>query len=198
MRLAAIAFLLPFAAAAADKAPPPPAPDAPADTLTPAQEAAQEMLIIYEEFCLDRFPNPAAIQAGIAAHHLSSAPAPQSNDALLGRAGNAWAIATPKGHYAIAIEAAPRKGCAVSGEAADDDGIRAAFELAVEMYAQSHEYGMLQRPPRQTGQVAGRAATIQILGATPADRPRQAFVNMESHNPDGSTQLRLSREFAPN
>jgi hypothetical protein len=197
MRLAAIALLLPLTAAAAEKAPPPPPPDAPADVLTPAQEAAQEMLTIYEEFCLDRFPSPDAIQAGIAAHHLSQAAAPQATDALLGRAGSVWAVATPKGHYAIAIEAPPHKGCAVTGPAADDEGIRAAFELAVEMYAQAHEYGMLQRPPRQSGQVAGRDAAVQIIGASPSDRPRQAFVNMGSHNPDGSTQLRLSREFAP-
>jgi hypothetical protein len=198
MRLTAIALLLPLTAAAAEKAPPPPPPDAPADVLTPGQEAAQEMLMVYEEFCLDRFPNPHAIQAGIAAHHLSPAPAPQSNDALLGRPGSVWAVATPKGHYAIAIEAAPRNGCAVTGQAADDEGIRAAFELAVEMYAQSHEFGMLQRSPRQTGQSAGRAVAIQIIGATPDGRPHQAFVNMETQNPDGSTQLRLSREFAPN
>jgi hypothetical protein len=197
MRLAAIAVLLPLAAVAAEKAPPPPAPDAPAEALTPAQEAAQEILVIYEEFCLERFPNPAAVQAGIAAHHLSAATAPQTADALLGRAGSAWAVTTPKGHYVIAIEAPPHKGCAITGAASDDEGIHAAFELAIEMYAQGHEYGMLQRPPRQTGQVAGRPATIHILGATPPDRPRQAFVNMESKNADGSSQLRLSREFAP-
>jgi hypothetical protein len=165
--------------------------------LTPAQDAAQEMLIIYEEFCLDRFPNPDAIQAGIAAHHLSPATAAQATGALLGRAGSAWAVSSPKGHYLIAVEAPPHKGCAVTGQAADDEGIRAAFELSIETYTQAHEFGMLQRPPRQTGQVAGRDATVQILGATPPDRPRQAFVNMESRNPDGSTQLRLSREFAP-
>jgi hypothetical protein len=197
MRLAAIALLLPLAAAAAEKAPPPPAPDAPADVLTPGQEAAQEMLTIYEEFCLERFPSPDAIQAGITAHHLNKASAQQGTDALLGRAGSAWAVVTPKGHYAIAIEAPPHKGCAITGSAADDEGIRAAFELAVEMYSQAHEFGMLQRPPLQTGQVAGHPATIQIIGATAAGRPRQAFVNMESHNADGSPQLRFSREFAP-
>ncbi len=197
MRLAAIAVLLPLAAAAAEKAPPPPPPDAPAETTTPAQDAAQDMLVVYEEFCLQRFPNGDAIQAGIAAHHLTRATASQASDALLGRAGSAWAVASPKGNYLIAIEAPPHKGCAVTGAAADDEGIRAAFELSVESFAQANEYGMLQRPPRQTGQFAGREATIQIVGATPPGRPRQAFVNMGSRNPDGSTQLRLSREFAP-
>jgi hypothetical protein len=197
MRRVAIAMLLPLAAAAAEKAPPPPPPDAPAETTTPAQDAAQEMLLIYEEFCLQRFPNPEALQAGVTAHHLSRATAAQAIDALLGRAGSVWAVVTPKGHYSIAIEAPPHKGCAISGPAADDEGIRGAFELAVESFTQAHEYGMLQRPKLQTGQVAGRDATIQILGATPTDLPRQAFVNMQSRNPDGSSQLRLSREFAP-
>ncbi len=87
MRLLALAVLLPFAAAAAEKAPPPPLPDAPADVLTPAQISAQEMLVIYEEFCLQRFPSEDSVLEGVAAHHLGVASPTQAKAALLGRAG---------------------------------------------------------------------------------------------------------------
>lgn len=197
MRLLAAALLLPVAAAAQPKAPPPPPPDAPPETITPAQEAAQEMIIIYEEFCLTRFPNADAVQQGVAAHHLTVAPAQQTKDALLGRNGEAWNIVTPKGRYTLAVAARPHQGCVVTGPGADDAGIRAAFQLAVESFAQAHEYGMLQQPPLQKGQFAGHDATLQLIGATPSGWPRQAFVNMQSQLPDGAELLRLTREFAP-
>ncbi len=198
MRLLALAFLLPFAAAAAeDKAPPPPAPDAPAETLTPDQEAAQDMLLMYEEFCLDRFPNPDAFQQDVTAHHLIPASAADASAALLGRPGAAWTTTTPHGKFVIALEATPHQGCAVTGPASDDAGIHAAFELAVESFSQAHEFGMLTRPPEQHGKVAGRDATLQIIGATPSGHPKQAFVNMLSSAADGTPRLRLTREFAP-
>ncbi len=68
----------------------------------------------------------------------------------------------------------------------------------MESFAQGHEFGMLLRPALQTGKVAGRDAVIQVIGAKPPDRPRQAFVAMQSQNEDGTTELRLTREYAPN
>jgi hypothetical protein len=198
MRPIAIALLLPFLAAAApDRAPPPPAPDTPPETLTPAQLAAQDMLLMYEEFCLTRFPSPDAFQQGVAAHNLATASDADASDALLGRPGTAWTTTTPHGTFVIALETTPHQGCAVTGPGGDDAGIHAAFELAVESFAQSHEFGMLTRPPEQHGKVAGRDATLQILGATPDSRPRQAFVNMQSTTPNGAPLLRLTRELAP-
>jgi hypothetical protein len=197
MRLAAIALLLPIAAYAQDRAPPPPGPNDPGEVVTPGQAASQEMLVIYEEFCLERFPSAAALQAGIAAHHLSPASAADTTDALLGHPGTAWTIATAKGHYLLALDAPPRQGCAITGRGTDDEGIRAAFNLAVEIFAQGKEFGMLQRPPLQNGHVGGLPATVQIIGATPSSYPRQAFVNTAATNPDGGTTMRLSRVFAP-
>ena len=197
LRAVVIALLLPGFAVAQDRAPPPPGPDAPAEVLSTAQLAAQDMLQMYEEFCLQRFPGEAAIQEGVAAHHLSVAGAAETSAALLGRAGHAWRAVTPNGTFFIAIEAAPHAGCAVSGPAGDDAGIHAAFELAVRSYAQAHEFGMLTAPPLQNGKVAGQDASVQIFGATPDGRPRQAFVNMQSVAKDGVAQLRLTRELAP-
>ena len=84
MRAVVIALLLPGFAVAQDRAPPPPGPDAPAEVLSTAQLAAQDMLQMYEEFCLQRFPGEAAIEEGVAAHHLSVAGAAETSAALLG------------------------------------------------------------------------------------------------------------------
>ena len=107
-RLAAAITLFPFAACA----------QVPAQT--PAQAAAQEMIRVYEEFCLVRFPDPQAFAAGADAHHMAAASAAQSAEALLGRPGQAWALVTPKGTFLVATESGGRQGCAVSGDVADD------------------------------------------------------------------------------
>ncbi len=183
-RLAAAITLLPFAVCA----------QVPAQT--PAQAAAQEMIRVYEEFCLVRFPDPQAFAAGADAHHMAAASAAQSAEALLGRPGQAWALVTPKGTYLVATESGGRQGCAVSGDVADDAGIRAAFDLLVTTYANAHEFGALDRPPMRHGTAKGQPADITLVGANPDGRPRQAFVNMAAGTGD-VLHVRLTREYAP-
>lgn len=183
-RLAAAIMMFPFAA------------DAQMPAQTPAQAAAQEMIQVYEEFCLVRFPDPQAVAAGAEAHHMATASAAQSAQALLGRPGEAWALVTPKGTYLVAIESGGRQGCAVSGDVADDAGIRAAFGLLVATFANAHEFGTLDHPPVRHGTAHGQPADIELIGANPDGRPRQAFVNMAAGTGD-VLHVRLTREFAP-
>jgi hypothetical protein len=184
---------LPVRQAAAD--PRAPEPGQPPEQ-TPAQQAAQEMMQVYEEFCLARFPDPKAFAEGAAAHHMAPENADQAAKILLGRPGDAWRLTTPKATYDVAIQAGGRQGCVVSGQVADDAGIRAAFDLLVGIYASSHELGTLSKPPLRTGLVKQVPAALQIIGATPDGRPRQAFVNM-STGQGPVMQVRMTREFAP-
>ena len=163
---------------------------------TAPQAAAQEMIQVYEEFCLVRFPDPQSFAAGATAHHMTPASDAQSHQALLGRPGQAWALTTPHATYLVAIESGGRQGCAVSGDVADDAGIRAAFDLLVTTYANGHEYGTLDHPPIRHGTAQGGPADIELIGATPDGRPRQAFVNMAAGTGD-VRHVRFTREFAP-
>ena len=167
-----------------------------AQTQTPAQAAAQEMIRVYEEFCLVRFPDPQRFTEGAAAHSMTQATPAQAAQALLGKPGRAWALATPKGTYLVAIESGGRQGCAVSGNVSDDAGIRAAFGLLVTTFARAHEFGTLDHPPLHHGTARGAPAEIELIGANPDGRPRQAFVNMAAGVGD-VPQVRLTREFAP-
>ena len=163
---------------------------------TPAQQAAQEMIRIYEEFCLVRFPDPAAVTAGVAAHHMTGATADAAARVLLGRPGNAWILATSKGTFSVATETGDRKGCAVSGDVADDSGVQASFDLLISMFANAHEFGALSKPPLQSGLVNKQPATLQLIGATPDGRPKQAFVNMATGEAP-VMHVRMTRELAP-
>jgi hypothetical protein len=193
MRLAlTLLCLLPSLAAADQPAPEP--GQLPAQT--PAQNAAQEMIQVYEEFCLVHFPDPKAVSAAAALHHMAPATPDQAAKILLGRPGNAWTLTTPKGTYAVAIETGARQGCAVSGDVADDAGIRAAFDLLVSLFADAHEFGKLAKPKLQSGLVDKQPAQLQLIGATPDGRPKQAFVNMATGQ-GPVMHVRLTREFAP-
>jgi hypothetical protein len=164
----------------------------PPPIMAPDQARAQEMILIYEEFCLGYFPNQAAIEAAARTHQMTPLTPAEAAGVLLGRQGEAWRVVTPKGSYSVAIETGGRQGCAVTGEAADDDGIRAAFDLAVTSFAGGHEFGALDKPAVRHVMSDGQALALQLIGATPDGRPRQAFVNMSR-----GVQVRLTREFAP-
>jgi hypothetical protein len=192
LSLCLLAYLAPRLAAADQRAPEP--GQLPAQTR--AQDAAQEMIRVYEEFCLVHFPDPNAVAAGAAAHHMTGATPEQAATILLGRPGSAWTLVTPKGTYGVAVETGARQGCAVSGDVADDAGIRASFDLLVSMFAGGHEFGTLAKPPLQSGLVNKQAARLQLIGATPDGRPKQAFVNMATG--DGPVMhVRMTRELAP-
>ena len=192
----AIATLLAAAAPPAAANPRAPEPGQP-PAQTPAQVAAQEMIQLYEEFCLTRFPDPQAIEAGATAHHMTADAPDEANKVLLGRPGVAWRLQSPNGTYQVAIESGGRRGCAVTGDVADDAGIRAAFDLLVTSYASAHDFGALTKPSLQTGLVHGAPGALQIIGADPGAGSRQAFVNMAT-GAGPVMQVRLTREFAPN
>jgi hypothetical protein len=189
--LSVVLALLPLSAQA-QRAPEPGQPPA----QTAAQDAAQQLLLVYEEFCLTRFPEPAAVSEGVAAHHMSPATPAQSADALLGRAGTAWQFTTDRGAILVATETGGRQGCVVAGDVADDSGIRASFDLLVTSFAAGHEFGALDKPPLQQGLVKGQPGALQLIGAKPDGLPKQAFVNMAT-GAGPVMHVRLTREFAP-
>jgi hypothetical protein len=173
--------------------------DAPkgADGQTPAQAAAEDMMVMYEDLCLNQFPDLEALGNDLAARKAVPLDAATTNTVLLGHPGTAWTVAGTLGKYTFALEMPPARRCVVTGKAAEDEGVRTVFATLVTSYGKAHEFGNLQAPPVQSGKVGGAPATLQIIAAAPDGRSRQAFVNMGVTNPDGTSQLRLAREMAP-
>jgi hypothetical protein len=195
MRCPLIAAALLLAAAAPQPAAKP-TPDTP-DQTTPAQDAAQDMMLVYEDVCLSHFPNPASIRAAVADAHATPLTDAEARDALMGHAGTAWAFNAPHVRAVVAVDTPPSRTCVVTGKAAEDSGVRAVFDLMVTTAAQALDYGNLVKPPLRQGTVGGRAASIQLIGAALGGSKREAFINMGLVNADGTTQLRLTREVAP-
>jgi hypothetical protein len=164
---------------------------------TPAQAAAQDMMVIYEGLCLDRFPNPETFGQALAANHAIPLDAAATKAALLGHPGTAWTVAGSLGLYVVALASPPARNCVVTGEGADDEGVRAVFRMVVTSFAKDHEFGTLQNPPVAEGNVGGAPAILQQIAALPEGLPRQAFVNMGVKQANGATRLRLTREMAP-
>jgi hypothetical protein len=168
----------------------PPAPAAPGDA------ARSQLMDVYQEYCLDRFPNRDRLIATIAERQFPPAPKADADRALKNRTGQAWVVAKPAGKFLLALWDTPQRGCAVTGTAPDDASTRATFDLIVTMYAGDHELGALGRPPVRPGQIDGTPATLQVIGADPGGQPREAFVNVAIAHPDG-TEARLAREWGP-
>jgi hypothetical protein len=164
---------------------------------TPAQSAAQDMMVVYEEFCLNRFPDRDSFAAGLPLHHATKLDDKAAESVLLGHQGNAWTVVGLEGSYTVALEALPARRCVVTGKAAEDEGVQTVFNMLVSSFANGHEFGALGHRPVVQGNVGTSAATMQLITAAPDGRPRQAFVNMGVVESDGSTRLRLTRELAP-
>ena len=193
MRIIAYTALLLLGAA--DKLPPP-TDTAHLPQLTAAEQAAQDMLRVYEEFCLNRFPNPVEIANGIAAHKLTPATAQDASATLMGRPGQAWALTNGLGRYTLAITTPPQQGCVVTGAVADDESLRAIFSLAVQSFASANDLGKLDSPMLRHGTFENVPALLQLIGTT-GGAPREAFVNLSWVAADGKTHGRLAREFPP-
>jgi hypothetical protein len=178
---------------AADKLPPP-QDSAHLPRLSAAEQAARDMLKIYDEFCLQRFPNAELVRAGIAARRLNAASAADAAESLQGRPGQAWAV-SGVGTYTLAFADAPHQGCVVTGAVADDESLRAIFGLAVQAFASEHDLGKLDTPMLRHGSVGNAPAVMQVIGTT-GGAARQAFVNL-SWVADGVVHGRLAREFPP-
>jgi hypothetical protein len=198
--LIAICAVLPslWQAALAGPVAPVKSPPTMGDGQTPAQSAAQDMMVIYEEFCLNRFPDRDAFAKGLPLHHATPLEDKSASTVLLGHQGAAWTVVGLEGSYTVALEALPARRCVVTGSAAEDEGVQTVFGILVNSYATAHEFGALQHLPLSQGHVGTSAATLQIITAAPDGRPRQAFVNMGVAQSDGSMRLRLTRELAPN
>jgi hypothetical protein len=164
--------------------------------MTPLQAAGDDMIQVYEEFCLSRFPHVDMLKDGVTRHKLPPASAANAAEALQGRHGKAWAITTPKGSYTIAITAKPVVGCVVTGVGEDTDNVRTLFNIAVQGLAVTNKLGKMDFPELKHFDIAGRPATLQLIG-TLGEKQRQAFVNLSLSRPDGTPIERLSREFAP-
>ena len=162
----------------------------------PGETARGDMMDVYQEYCLDRFPNRARLASTITDRQFPPASKPDADRALKGRTGQAWVIARPNTKLLLALWDTPQRGCAVTGTAPDDASARATFDLLVTMYAGEHELGALTRLPIRMGQIGGTPATLQVIGADPGGQPREAFVNMAVTHP-GGTEARLAREWGP-
>lgn len=190
MRRPLIAALLLLGAA--DKLPPPDA-NSHLPKLTPAEQAGEEMVSTYQEFCLSRFPSVAALKEAIPKFQLTPAKPADAAEALQGRDGKAFNVPTHHTHFTLGIT---RYGCVVTGIAGDDEPTRTIFNIAVQGFAAMHDVGKMDFPALRRAEIGGRPARLQLIG-TLGEKNRQAFVNMALVREDGQTLVRLAREFQP-
>lgn len=187
--------LLPLALLVAAGAPAPPATSSPAgndDTASAVRDQSEDLIDLYQNFCLNRFPSDQAIAAGVAEAKLPLAGKQDAAALLKGSKGAAWTSQTKNGRFTLAVQ--PGRGCAVQTDFAGSDANRAVFEVAVKAYVSEHDLGALQSAPLQhdsdnTGSMTTEAFQLD-RGAAAA---KEQFIDMTRRTPDGAAQTRLVR-----
>jgi hypothetical protein len=166
------AALLWLAAAA-----PPPAP----------KPALSEALIEhFEDFCLNRFPNPGLIDQGVAEQKL-----------VRSGTGRAWTGTLGGTPFTLTVQDKPHRSCAVETALEGDAGTQAVFRLLVGNFVSSHELGELREAPVRDAEGKGKHLRLQALLLSPGPgMAQQRFLNGTTSIPGRPAHTRLVREFA--
>jgi hypothetical protein len=167
-----------------------------AHTAPKTAPAASVMLQAFQDFCLHRFPDQAAVKKAIAGQHLTPATKGERDQVTLGMSGDAWTLTVPKGTLVLTMSPPPQQGCSIAGLVQASSDINSNFDKTVTAFASSHTLGTVVRVQPHYGHVAGKTATAQLLNVAPPGAARQAFVNLDVLNPDTTTLVRMTRTIA--
>jgi len=165
----------------------------------PDDNAAEgELMDVYLDLCLNRFPDAAAFAAGAAARQMRPVPPETVKRYLHDDPGRGWIGASPSGAYVVTIEDPPYHACAVRRMQRPSPTFSTVFQVAVGAWAGMHKIPKLQRlpPVRQTAN--GATIDAQVEGVAGADgKVVQSFMALVTVYPGGQTEVRMVHVFPP-
>jgi len=168
------------------------------DPGTSGNSAETELIDVFGDLCLNRFPNEAAFAQGGKGRHLEPMPAEGVKEFLHDDPGRGWFGKTSSGVYVVTIESPPYLACAVRRVQKPSPALQSTFHAIIGNWAAIHKSPtVLNFPPMH--QVKGDM-TINVTAegiAGPDGKPQQTFMAFVTDYKSGQTEVRLVRQFAP-
>jgi hypothetical protein len=151
---------------------------------------------VFGRTCLKRFPDQEITQGELAPVHELGPDGVRRY--LHNDPGRAWQLDADGGTYIVTVEAPPFSACAVRRSYPTPAQTEFGFQLLTQAWAINEHLGPMQIAPPAHMERDGLAMDAQVMGtpATPG-HPRQVFMNITTHNPDGTTESRLVRQIPP-
>jgi hypothetical protein len=161
-----------------------------------ADKPGMMLVDVFGRMCLKRFPDRDVTEGELApVQELGPA---EVRRYLHADPGRAWRLDADGGLYIVTVEAPPFNSCAVRRTYPMPVQTSLGFHLLTQAWAVNEHLGPMQFAPPARMMRNGLVIDAQIIG-TPASpgHPRQTFMNITTHNPDGSTESRLVRQILP-
>jgi hypothetical protein len=148
----------------------------------------------FTSFCLEAFPDDAAVAAKIKAGAHAALPAEDLADLLHGDAGQGWIVRLNHSAITLTVQRSPSPSCGARGflPAEPDIGITAATYIGLWGFTQSPPETLLPGPVTRGATDAQTMQTFVLAG--PDKRPVERIAAYFTHDPDSQqVELRLMR-----
>ena len=160
--------------------------------------AGTELVVVFIELCLGRFPDRANLVEGRISQdtRLSPMPADQVRNYLKDDPGRGWIYQTETGNYVVTIEDPPYRACAVRRTYATLPGYRMPYHLLVRGWAATERHAQFQdgpsiKQPLGNLMISGETMTLPAFDG----RPAEMFMEIGTFHTDGQIEVRLVRQI---
>lgn len=164
-----------------------------------AQSAAKPDLIAdalnaFDQICLKRFPNGAAINDFVARNRLQPVSEEEMRAMLGTDPGVGWHKDTPPGPYTLTIELPPYHTCAIRKRFPNQPNVRARLGALLQSWTSTQRGATLKSEPTQTANVGGIDSRVDIFQvAIPGIREAEGMMAIVTPVNGGGSELRLAR-----
>jgi hypothetical protein len=161
-----------------------------------ADKPGMRLVDVFGRICLKRFPDREITQGELAP--VRELGPDEVRRYLHDDPGRAWQLDADGGTYIVTVEAPPYDACAVRRTYLTPVQPSLGFQLLTQAWASNEHFGPMQFAPPAHMVRNGLAIDAQVMGTQATiGHPRQVFMNITTHNPDGTTELRLVRQIPP-
>lgn len=157
-------------------------------------DAIAEALSVFDQICLKRFPDAAAIEKFVAQKRLQPVSQEDMRHMLGTDPGVGWHLDTPPGPYTLTVELPPYHTCAIRKRFPNQPDVRARFGALLQSWTKAQRGAILKADPTQRANVGGTDSRVDVFEiAIPGIRQAEGMMAIVTPLPGGGSELRLAR-----
>ncbi|HWE76689.1 MAG TPA: hypothetical protein VG328_26220 [Stellaceae bacterium] len=157
-------------------------------------DAIADVLSVFDQICLKRFPVGSTVDAFVAQNRLSPV-SDQDLRAMLGTdPGVGFYAPSPPGPYTLTIELPPYHTCAIRKRFPNQLNVRARFSALLQSWMKTQRGATIKADPTQTAKVGGVDSRVDVFEISiPGIREAEGIMAIVTPVQGGGSELRLAR-----
>ena len=161
---------------------------------TQAQKAIGELLDVFTDFCLKRFPDDAAIETYVTGKGVTPMPEARLRNLLGTNPGIGWLLTAAFGEYQLTIEKPPYHTCAVRKQFPRAPDVRASYAARLQSWVATRPGANMSEQPPLSPTISGIVSRAFIFEITlPGGPPNETLMAIITPLNGGGAEVRLAR-----